>query len=533
MGFWSWLFGTEEPSPKPPPAFASDKPYGGAQWVDQTCVSRDGEEYKTQIDLMNRALERPISKERYKDYPALDLGFFHRQGRKNPNYTEKSASILEYYGPRHLITIASTRSGKGATVILPNLVSVRGGYHHSVICIDPKGQNAAVSSRRRAMGRFKRNPDGSNSKEIEPFFCHLLNPYNEHNMGTSRFNPLSHLRITDPNIMGAVRGIGEALIIGDGDNSYFTDSARNLCVGLMLHLIETKPGHATLGEMRKLLTMEPPVNFRVELLSIIEGTKFPFIGELLGSFMGDTRDIISVINTARTQTAFLSDPSIQNLLSASDFNWLDLKKQKTTVYIILPMNMLIQNSRFFRLLIVSSLDTLTSMPGGRKVLFILDEFALLGHLSSIENAFGLAAGYNVQLWPFVQDLGQLKDIYKTRWESFLANAGVVQFFGINDTVTADFVSKRCGQSTIINNTINENEISIAQSKGGFSGFSTSTKQEGVPLIRPEECFGLDRRDQILFVHGLQNPVFGYRDMYNSGDYLGIDARFYDPDPFHS
>ena len=46
-----------------------------------------------------------------------------------------------YNGPRHLLTVAPTRSGKGACAIIPNLLcSAR-----SVICIDPKGQNAAVT----------------------------------------------------------------------------------------------------------------------------------------------------------------------------------------------------------------------------------------------------------------------------------------------------------------------------------------------------------------------------------------------------
>ena len=44
-------------------------------------------------------------------------------------------------------------------------------------------------------------------------------------------------------------------------------------------------------------------------------------------------------------------------------------------------------------------------------LFLLDEFAALGRLEAVERAMGLMAGYGLQLWPILQDMGQLKDLY--------------------------------------------------------------------------------------------------------------------------
>ncbi|WP_395442847.1 type IV secretory system conjugative DNA transfer family protein [Caulobacter sp. UC70_42] len=41
------------------------------------------------------------------------------------------------------------------------------------------------------------------------------------------------------------------------------------------------------------------------------------------------------------------------------------------------------------------------------VLFLLDEFAALGRLEPVERAFGLMAGYGLQLWPILQDMHQL------------------------------------------------------------------------------------------------------------------------------
>src|SRR5947209_1661788 len=67
-----------------------------------------------------------------------------------------------YVGDRHLLTVAPNRTGKGSCTIIPNILM---DVEHSIICIDPKGQNAAVTARtRRGGGR--------------PVYC--LNPFGEH-----------------------------------------------------------------------------------------------------------------------------------------------------------------------------------------------------------------------------------------------------------------------------------------------------------------------------------------------------------------
>ncbi len=49
---------------------------------------------------------------------------------------------------RHLMTVAGSRTGKGTSVIVPNLLV----YPGSVLVLDPKGENATLTARRRAEG---------------------------------------------------------------------------------------------------------------------------------------------------------------------------------------------------------------------------------------------------------------------------------------------------------------------------------------------------------------------------------------------
>ena len=80
-------------------------------------------------------------------------------------------------------------------------------------------------------------------------------------------------------------------------------------------------------------------------------------------------------------------------------------------------------------------------------LFLLDEFAALGRLEAVERAMGLMAGYGLQLWPILQDLSQLRALYGARANTFVANAGVLQCFGVNDYETAKALGQLMGQAT--------------------------------------------------------------------------------------
>ena len=423
-----------------------------------------------------------------------------------------------YVGDRHLLTVAPTRTGKGTCAIIPNLLMLD---DLSVICVDPKGQNAAVTKRARTLSGRK------------PLF---LNPFNEHGLGTARFNPLAGLSIDAPNVVADVGGLAEALILTEGKDPYFDNTARDLVKALMLHLIATMRPAATLPEMRRRLTLDEK-QF-AGLLIDMKKSPHPFVRQPAARFERDTRDIASAISSAITQTSFLDDPAIANVLGGNDFSMKDFKERPTTLFIILPARYLAAYARFFRLIVVSAIDQLTARTGGQRTLVILDEFASLGHLSAVETAFGLAAGYNVQLWPLVQDLNQLKTIYENKWESFISNAGVVQWFTPNDQFTADYLSKRIGKRSIItksvNASMNYNPGGGGQNASLNQGKSSSYSETVVDLYSPQDLFQLAGNRQLLTLAGLKYPIFCSRERYLDfkGDFADVRARA-DPDPFHT
>ena len=82
-------------------------------------------------------------------------------------------------------------------------------------------------------------------------------------------------------------------------------------------------------------------------------------------------------------------------------------------------------------------------------------------------------GFRREVWPVLQDLGQLKALYEARWETFLGNAGVLQFFGNNDLTTLEWISKRCGRTAVRVRT--DKPLSVDQIDAGLTGEHWTTE----------------------------------------------------------
>jgi len=105
------------------------------------------------------------------------------------------------------------------------------------------------------------------------------------------------------------------------------------------------------------------------------------------------------------------------------------------------------HQRFLRLFINGAIRVMSSGEMAKTpLLFLLDEFYSLGTMRLLEEAAGRVAGYNVKLWPIIQNLSQLIELYPKNWESFFANAGTLQVFAVNDLTTEDFIVRKLGKA---------------------------------------------------------------------------------------
>jgi type IV secretion system protein VirD4 len=416
----------------------------------------------------------------------------------------KTGKLLRYAGPAHLLTIAPTRSGKGVGTIIPNLLTAR----RAVVCIDPKGENARIAGRAR--------------EQLGPL--HVLDPFGVTGRPSAAFNPLAALDAASLDVAEDAASLADALVYdtpNEGGEAHWNEEAKALIAGVILYVIaEEPPERRTLATLRDLLTGAPE-DFKA-LLTRMQGTAAA--GNLIARAANRHRgksdaEAAGVLSTAQRHTHFLDSPRMTSVLGRSDFSFADLKAGLATVFLVLPPDRLATYARWLRLMLTQSLQDMARTPArsAAPVLFLLDEFAALGHLAPIERAMGLMAGYGVQLWPILQDIHQLRATYGQRAGTFLSNAGMLQVFGVNDHESARLVSDLLGQETIVFETASRALDSRE------SGLSYSEQHTGRPLLTPDEVRNLPESRALLFPAG-KRPILARKLRYYADAEF---ARLYD------
>ncbi|HVR08849.1 MAG TPA: type IV secretory system conjugative DNA transfer family protein [Thermoanaerobaculia bacterium] len=423
-------------------------------------------------------------------------------------------SLLRYEAEGHILTVAPTGSGKGVSAVIPNLLD----YPGSVLVLDLKGENHAVTAARRA--RFG------------PVL--VLDPFRITGAETAAVNPLDLLDPDSELCDADAATLAHLLVLPatEGDTAFWEDEAAALLAGLLLYVAALEPeDRRHLGTVRQLLTLAP-ADWQKLLLDMAASDRAHGLIARAANRLSQKadRERSGVVSTAQRHTHFLDSPAILRTLATgpATFDLAALKTQTLSVYCALPPERLASHGRWLRLLAGAAVHAMLRTPGlpQHRVLMLLDEFAQLGHLQPVEQALTLLRGYGVRLWLLCQDLAQLRAAYRTMSDSLLANAAVLQAFGTNDLATADYLSRRTGQATVL--AAGENRSS-GQSFGQAwlptrqSGLNLSASETGRPLLLPDEILRLDPAEQLLLIAG-REPLLVERVNYlRDPEFLGAYA----------
>lgn len=341
---------------------------------------------------------------------------------------------------RHANTIAGARMGKGTCQIIPNLLR----WPENSLTVDPSGENVAATWQALEAA-------GKRVVLLDPFH-HAERHYGVPARLRASVNLLDEIHADSLTVREDIRVIADGLVkrykVEDGT---WDNGAVSVLAGYIAYVLaDPDASSRNLTTVRHLLTM--PEQTRQEILldmSNQEGFgKLARAAATIG--LSKTKKAGEYFNGAVEHADWLDSAPFVELLGSSSFSLSELKTGNVAVFLVLPHEYLTEHSRFLRLFVRCALDAMTKGgKGKRRCLFLLDEFHSLGTIDEIAKAAGALPKFGVHLWPFLQDLGQLQQMYgETLAETFFGNSDATCFFGNTDPLTLRYVSERLGQFTL-------------------------------------------------------------------------------------
>lgn len=130
------------------------------------------------------------------------------------------------------------------------------------------------------------------------------------------------------------------------------------------------------------------------------------------------------------------------------------------------------------------------------VRFLLDEFANIGQIPDFTKKLATMRQYEISCTIILQNLAQIKTMYKDDWESIVGNCDSFLFLGGQEYSTLEYISKLLGKKTIVNRGRNRSK----SGKGGSHGQNDS--QQGIELMSPSDISTMPKDECILIINGL-------------------------------
>lgn len=340
-----------------------------------------------------------------------------------------------WYAKGHMFCLGGSGSGKGVSIILPAILSNSFvGSGSSLFCLDPKGENAAVAA------PFLRS---------RGYDVHIINPFNIMeiaDLGNSRWNPFDLIEPHQAKKMCDVLAYSLHNRNNGGDGSFFDNKCRNYISLYMRYALHT--GKGTMSQVYHWLMLPP--DKRLELLSQMATDENGFPGSveaenIMAGLSGEAaKTEENIFGTIQEAVNILADDALRLSLDASDFDMKEIAQRPTAIFLCVRHDELRYYAAWVRMLTDFLLKTLTvHYSKNRKVLVLLDEFAQLGYVDQFKHSPAILRGYNVTLWPIIQELGQIQAIYGKHWETFISNAVVKHWLGGSmDNTTAKYIEQR-------------------------------------------------------------------------------------------
>ena len=399
---------------------------------------------------------------------------------------------LNYHGRAHMFCVAPSGSGKSQALAIPALLT----WPHSAIILDVKGElYHASASYRITLG-------GEGAK-------HRVFRFDPSDRDSHKFNPLAFIDTEPFAIEQSIANIAEVIvpIPADARERFFLQGARQIAE-LALHFLQWQAGVGTV-QFRDFIKLCYDVQrFHAALYTIAErgpdereclpDSAYNLALGLRAQFFDPATDATSCPPLNRTgqsvwaelsnHLSSLNTEQIKNVTSGTDWQPLDLRDGRTSVFVTLPPSAKGRYGAIMALVLNAHLGQLLSRPlssGNAPILLLLDEMPQLGHMTAIEQVLDLGRGYGLLLYGFAQRRKQLEKSWGDTGD-FLGTFQVRAYMNpAPEDGSADMISKAIGDTT------------RPAPKGGM---------ETIPVAPPNELCGHEYRDDIIVLSRGARPA---------------------------
>lgn len=431
---------------------------------------------------------------------------------------------------RNLLQIIVGGSGSGKTryVVKPNLMLA----NTSFICTDPKGEIVrAVAPLLLQRGYVVKVFD-------------LIDPSN-----SDSYNPFRYIR-KDSDVFRLINNLIQNTTPKNASQNdpFWEKSETALDAALMLYLLHEAPPEEQTMEM--LLTMieygaareddedyKSPLDLLFEALEEDDPNHIALRQyRVFKQAAGKTAK--SILVSAAVRLASFTLPEIQKITNEDSLALSRLGERKQAIFCVIPdsndnsLNFLVGMlyTQAFQELYYQA-DKVHMGPLPIPVRLMFDEFANVALPDGYARLQATMRSRNIMATIILQNISQLKALFKDDWEGIIGNADTLVYLGGNEQSTHEYISKLLGKETI-------STSSSSQSRGRSGSFSQSTQQTGRELMTPDEVRLLDNRKAVVFVRGerpvidekydlLKHPNIAYTEDGGAAPYIHSPYCMYD------
>ena len=415
---------------------------------------------------------------------------------------------------KNVLVIGGSGSGKTRFWLKPNLMQM----HSSYVVTDPKGTILVECGKMLQRGAPKLGKDGKPMKDkhgkviYEPYRIKVLNTINFKK--SMHYNPFAYIHSEKDILKLVTTLIANTKGEGKAGDDFWVKAETLLYCALIGYIHYEAPveeqNFSTLIEFINAMEVREddeefknPVDLMFDALESEKPNHFA-VRQYKKYKLAAGKTAKSILISVGVRLAAFNLPQIAKLTNTDELDLSSMGEKKVALFCCVPdadtsLNYLVGMiySQLFQTLYYMA----DRVHGGALLVpvnCIMDEFPNVSLPNEFEKILATCRSRSIYCSIIIQNMSQLKALFKDSWESLVGNCDEFLYLGGNEKETHKYVSELLGKETIDTNT-------YGQTKGKSGSYSTNFQQSGRELLQPDEVRMLDNQNALLFIRG-ERPI---------------------------